>query len=466
MTTHETDALVLGAGPGGYVAAIRLGQLGVRTLIVEKEAFGGVCLNVGCIPSKALITAAKLVERMRGAEAMGIRASDVTVDLAKLQAWKGGVVRRLTGGVEYLLKENKVKTLRGEARFVAPNRVEVKTPDGIDVVEAKQVIIATGSRPVEIPGFAFDGRSILSSTGALALERVPRRLLVIGGGYIGLELGIMYSKLGSELTVVEMMDQLLPGMDPEMVKVVHRGLKKKKVTVHLESKALEWKKAKDGLEVKVQTGKGTLTIETDVILVTVGRRPNTENLGLETIGVAKDGPFVRVDAEMRTSVPGVFAIGDIVGNPMLAHKASKEGEVAAEVIAGKAAAFDARAIPAVVFTDPEIAVVGLMEAQAREKGRDVQVGKFPFTAIGRALTTGETEGFVKTIVDAKSKDLLGVGIVGPEASELVAEAALALEMGASVEDLALTIHAHPTLAEAMMESAKAALGEAIHAVNP
>jgi dihydrolipoamide dehydrogenase len=466
MAKHTVDALVIGGGPGGYVAGIRLGQLGVKTLVVERGRFGGVCLTVGCIPSKALISAAKLVEKARGGGAMGITCSDVKVDLGKMQEWKGGIVDRLVGGVEYLLEKNKVATLRGEAKFVSPNEVDVKTEDGVERVEAKNVVIATGSRPVPIPGFDFDGEHVLSSTDALALEQLPGKLLVIGGGYIGLELGIMFSKLGTELTVVEMMDQLLPGMDPDLVKVVHRGLKKKKVPVHLGAKALGWKKGKKGgVEVEVDTGKKTETLTADAILLTVGRKPNVENLGLEEIGVAMRDGFVGVDERMRTSVPGVWAIGDVAGNPMLAHKASKEGEIAAEAISGKPSAMDVRAIPAVVFTDPEIAYAGWTEAQARDKGHEVQVGRFGFTALGRALTMGENEGFVKTVVDAKTKDLLGVGIVGPEASELVAEATLALEMGASVEDVALTIHAHPTLAEAMMESAKAALGEAIHALN-
>jgi len=466
MSNHKTDVLVIGAGPGGYVAAIRLGQLGVKALVVEREFFGGVCLNVGCIPSKALITAAKLVEKIRSASEIGISTGEVDVDFAKMQEWKAGVTKKLTGGVESLLKANKVETLRGEARFLEPHKVEVKAAKETHTVEAKSVIIATGSRSTEIPGFEVDGKLVLTSTEALALEKVPDRLVVIGGGYIGLELGMMYQKLGTEVTVVEMMDQVLPGFDADLAKAIQRSLKKKKIDLMLESKALGYEKTKAGVEVRVETKKKqTEKLEADHVLVTVGRKPNTENLGLEEIGVELDGAFIRVDERMQTSVEGVYAIGDVAGDPMLAHKASKEGEVAAEVIAGKPTVLDVRAIPAVVFTDPEIATAGLSESEARERGHDVAVGKFPFTALGRALTTRETEGFLKVISDAKTRELLGVAIVGPEASDLIAEAGLALEMGASVEDVALTIHAHPTLAEGMMEAAKAALGEAIHAIN-
>lgn len=466
MATHKTEALVIGAGPGGYVAAIRLGQLGVKTMIIEKQYFGGVCLNVGCIPSKALITAAKLVEKMRHADEIGISAGDVKVDFGKMQGWKKGITDKLSGGVEFLLKQNKVETLEGTARFKTPHIVEVDTGNGIDTVEAQNVIIATGSRSVEIPGFETDGKYVLSSTEALSLTKIPKKLIVIGGGYIGLELGMMYDKLGTEITIIEMLDSVLFGFDPDLSKVVQRNLKKKKVAVHTEARATGWKKTKSGVAVTFVDKKGKEhTVEGDHVLVTVGRRPNTENLGLEDIGVKMDGAFIEVNDRLQTSVANVYAIGDVVGNPMLAHKASKEGEVAAEVIAGKPSVLDVRTIPAVVFTDPEIATAGMSETEAREKGYDVTIGKFPFTALGRAMTTRETDGFVKVIGDKATGDLLGLAVAGPEASELIAEAGLAIEMGASVEDIALTIHSHPTLAEGMMEAAKAALGEAIHAVN-
>lgn len=465
MATHKTDALVIGAGPGGYVAAIRLGQLGVKTMLVEKEYFGGVCLNVGCIPSKALITAAKQVEKTRSAADIGIEVGEVKIDYAKTQKWKQGISDKLSGGVKFLLENNGVTILEGEAKFKTPNKVEVKTKDGVDSIEASNTIVATGSRSVEIPGFEYDGKLVLSSTHALALSKIPKKLVVIGGGYIGLELGMMFQKLGTEVAVVEMMDQVLPGFDADVVKQLSRNLKKKKIAVHLETKALGYEKKKGGVAVRIEKGGKESTLEADHVLVTVGRRPNSENLGLEDIGVQIERGFIQVNEKLQTNVPGVYAIGDVVGNPMLAHKASKEGEVAAEVIAGKPTVFDVRAIPAVVFTDPEIAAVGLSEAEAKEQGYDVEVGKYGFAAHGRAMTTRETDGFIKVIGDRKTHDLLGVTIIGPEASDLIAEAALALEMGASVEDIALTIHAHPTLGEAMMEASKGALGEAIHALN-
>ncbi len=466
MATHKTDVLVIGAGPGGYVAAIRLGQLGIKTMIVEKEYFGGVCLNVGCIPSKALITGAKLVEKISHAAEIGISVGDVSVDFSKMQEWKSSVTERLTSGVRTLLKANKVDLLEGTARFKTPKVVEVETANGVETIEAGSTIIATGSRSIQIPGFDVDEKLILSSTGALALDKVPSKLVVIGGGYIGLELGMMYRKLGTEVDVVEMMDQVLPGFDADLSKLVSRSCKKQKINLHLQAKALGWKKKGGGVEVEIEDKNGkSKKLEGDHVLVTVGRRPNSENLGLEEIGVTLERGFIQIDEKLQTSVPGIYAIGDVAGGLMLAHKASKEGEVAAEVIAGKATVMDVRAIPAVVFTDPEIATAGMSESEARAEGYDVKVGKFPFTANGRALTTRETEGFLKVISDAATDELLGVAIVGPEASDLIAEAGLAIEMGAAVEDIALTVHAHPTLAEGMMEAAKAAHGEAIHAVN-
>jgi dihydrolipoamide dehydrogenase len=467
METLHYDAVVLGAGPGGYPCAIRLAQLGVKTLCIEREYWGGVCLNVGCIPSKALITAGKRVEEIKHADAMGIVVGEPTVDMAKLQAWKSTVVGKLTGGVRQLLRANKADMLLGEARFVGPRSLEVATPDGSRRVEAKNVVIATGSRPVEIPGFSFKDARILDSTKALALPEIPKRLAVIGGGYIGLELGMMYAKLGTKVTVIEAMDQVLPGFDPDVVKVIERRLKKDKIAVFTQAQALGWEEGDDGAVLKYKTAKGEQTLAADVILVTVGRRPNTDAIGLDTVGVAMEGRFIKTDAQLRTNVPGVYAIGDCTTGLMLAHKASHEGEIAAEVIAGHAAANDAKTVPAVVFTDPEIATAGLMEHEARAKGFDVKVGKVPFAAIGRALTTNETDGFVKVVVDAaRHHRVLGVTICGPHASDLISEAALAVEMDCEALDIGLTIHPHPTLGEGVMEAAKAAIGQAIHVVNP
>ncbi|HEY3130820.1 MAG TPA: dihydrolipoyl dehydrogenase [Acidobacteriota bacterium] len=464
MSTKQVDALVVGGGPGGYAAAIRLAQLGMKTSLVERTRLGGVCLNVGCIPSKALISASKLVEKIRTAEIMGISAGPVKVDLKKMQQWKTGIVDKLTGGVAQLCKGNGVEVIQGTARFKNREEVEI-TGDVNTTVRAKSFVIATGSSSVELKGFEFGGR-ILGSTEALALSEIPKRLAVLGGGYIGLELGTMYAKLGSQVVVVEMMDQLLPGFDPEIVRVLAQKLKKQGVTAYVNAKATKVDQRKDGIKLTIQMGDKSEAVEADYLLVTVGRRPNSENLGLDAAGVKVDSRgFIPVDKSLRTSVSNIYAIGDVVGNPMLAHKASKEAEVVAEVIAGKSAQLDYRGIPAVVFTDPEVATVGMSEKEAKEKGHETAVGKFPFAASGRALSVNEPEGFVKIVTDEKTKEILGVHIVGPDASDLIAEAVLAIEMGAYAEDIALTIHAHPTLAESVMEAAKVSLGEAIHVLN-
>jgi dihydrolipoamide dehydrogenase len=464
MTTRY-QAIVIGAGPGGYPCAIRLAQMGVKTLIIEKENWGGVCLNVGCIPSKALITAAKRYEEITHANTMGIRVDGlVSVDMGALQGWKDSVVKKLTGGVAQLLKGNGADRVIGTARLVGPNRVAVRTESGETVYEADHVVLATGSRPIEIRGFSYADARVLDSTKALALSEVPRSMVVIGGGYIGLELGSVYAKLGTKVTVVEGTDGLLPGFDPDATKLIARNLKKAGVETLLSHKALGWEAIENGVRVSVEGASGPRTIDADYVLVTVGRRPNTEQLGLEDLGITMAGPFVAVDEQRRTSAPWLFAIGDVAGQPMLAHKATHEGEVVAEVIAGHDVKYDARVVPAVVFTDPEVAVAGMMEHEAAAKGA-IKVGKVPFAAIGRALTTGETEGFFKVVIDAASHRVLGVTIVGSHASDLISEAALALELDAEALDIGLTIHPHPTLGEGVMEAAKAALGEAVHVMN-
>lgn len=467
MSENHYQAIVIGAGPGGYPCAIRLAQQGVKTLCVEKQYWGGVCLNVGCIPSKALITAGKRLKEIQEASVMGfVIDGDVSLDMEKLQAWKGTVVDKLTGGVRTLLKGNKADMAVGTAKVTGKGQVTVTAEDGSETVyTADHIVLATGSRPIEIPGFAFADAPILDSTKALALDQVPEHLMVIGGGYIGLEMGSMYAKLGAKVTVIEMQDQLLPGFDKDVVKLITRKLKKAGVTIHLKSKALGWEKTDAGVALNIETPKGPERLDGDYILVTVGRRPNTENLGLEDLGVEKDGPFVKVDKQLKTSVPGLYAIGDLVGNPMLAHKATHEGEVVAEVIAGHDVQYDARTVPAVVFTDPEIAVAGIDEPTAKKEGLDVKIGKVPYAAVGRSVTTNETDGFYKMIIDAKTHRILGVTIVGSHASDLISEAALAVEMDAEALDVGLTIHPHPTLGEGMMEVAKAALGEAVHIIN-
>ena len=467
MGTRTFDAVVIGAGPGGYVAAIRLAQLGKKTALVEKESLGGVCLNWGCIPSKALIAAANLVEEIRGAAERGIVAESPRVDVGKLREFKNAVVKKLVAGVGTLEKGNGVEVVKGTATFVAPSAVEVSSGDGEKQrLEAPAFIVATGARPVEIPGFAFDGKDVWSAREAVDLPEVPKRLVCIGGGVIGMELGIVYAKLGSQVTFVEALPQILTGVDPEAVRLLQKGIRRRGGTVHVNAKAKGYERKGGALVVHLEVDGKAQDLECDRILVGVGFRPNAGGLGLEQVGV-KIGPkgFVEVDEQFRTSVPSIFAVGDLVAPPFLAHKASKEGEIAAEAIAGMKSAKDWVALPGAIFTDPEIGTVGLSEDEARAQGYDPIVGKFPFAALGRAIAIDHTEGFVKVVGDRASKLLLGVTLCGPEASDLVAEATLALEMGAYLEDVALTIHAHPTLPEAFMEACKAALGEAIHALN-
>ncbi|MSP54585.1 MAG: dihydrolipoyl dehydrogenase [Myxococcales bacterium] len=464
-STHYT-AIVLGAGPGGYPCAIRLGQLGVKTLVVEREYWGGVCLNVGCIPSKALITAGKRLEEFQHADAMGIEfTGSLSVNMTKLQAWKSTVTGKLSGGVRTLLKGNKVEMLEGSARFIGPHELEVTTKDGPKRFTADHIVIATGSRPIEVPGFSFKDARILDSTKALALPQLPKRLAVIGGGYIGLEMGSMYRKLGSEVTVIEMADQVLPGFDPDVVKLIARKLKKSGVVVHTHAQARGWEETDDGAALTYKTPDGEQTLTVDAILVTVGRRPNTDQLDLEKTGVKMAGRFIETDKQLKTSVAGLYAIGDCTTGLMLAHKATHDGEICAEVIAGHKAFNDAKTVPAVVFTDPEIATAGLQEHEARAAGFDVRVGKVPFAAIGRALTTNDTDGFIKVIANRVDGRVLGVTIVGPHASDLISECVLAVEMECELRDIALSIHPHPTLSEGIMEAAKAALGEAVHILN-
>lgn len=473
IETIETNTLVIGAGPGGYVAAIRLGQLKVPHVLVEKGELGGTCLNVGCIPSKALISASKLVEQIRHGKSIGIEVSDVRIDLGRMMAWKDTVVGKLTGGVGGLVKGNGGQIVRGLARFVGPHEAVVSGAEGRETrIRFEHAIIATGSVPSPISGFAFDGENVLGSTEALAFSKVPEKLVVIGGGYIGMELGGVWQRLGSQVTVVEYLDQLLPGFEQDLVRPVAKRFKEAGGEVLLSTRAIGWDRGEGGAgrRVKVHLEERASgqrkVLECDHVLLTVGRRPLTDGLDLERVGLTTDAQgFLTVDGAQRTAVPHVFAIGDVAGQPMLAHKASKEAEVAAEVIAGHPAAYDFRAVPAVVFTDPEIATVGLSVKDAKAAGHEVAVGRFLFAANGRALSLNDTDGFVRVIADKATGVLLGFEAVGPEVSNLVAEAALAIEMGAQASELGQTIHAHPTLAEAVMEAANAALGQAVHALN-
>jgi len=467
--TKTYDAIVIGGGPGGYVCAIRLGQLKQKTLVIEKDEPGGVCLNWGCIPSKALISAAGFVEKAKHAGAMGIKVGGVEVDVNAMQDWKGGIVKRLTGGVRQLLKGNGAELLAGTATITGPNTVSVVKADGTtESFEAtKGIVLATGSTTIEIPTFKFDGKQVIGAKEAVSLREIPKRLCVIGGGIIGLELGMVYQKLGSQLTVLEALPTILTGIDAECAKLVERKINKLGGKIHTGAKALGYEKQADGsLAVKVDVGGKTETVVCDVLLVAVGMRPVSKGLGLEAVGVTIDAKgFVPTDKEGRTNVKSIFAIGDVSGPPLLSHKASKEGEVVAEVIAGHKAAKDWAAIPGAVFTDPEIAMVGITADEAKAKGIEVTVGKFPFAALGKAMAINETEGFVKVVADKKTKQVLGVHIAGPEASTMISEAALGLEMAAFLEDFAMTIHPHPTLGEALMEASANAMGAAIHIAN-
>jgi dihydrolipoamide dehydrogenase len=463
--TQNAEAVVIGGGPGGYVAAIRLGQLGKEVVLVEKGNLGGVCLNIGCIPSKALIRLAKLKYRVEAAKQIGFEVTGVQLDMTKIQSWKENVVNRLVSGVEYLCKGNHVRIIKGEARFTGRNTVEVNASTGTETIETKNTIIATGTRPVEIPGFKFDGINVISTTEMLSLRQVPKNLVVVGAGVSGLEMATMYAQLGSKVIVIELLDQLLPGvvLDAEIIRIVERAFRKLGIEYHVNSRAKEYRDGK--VYVTLEDGKET-EFPSDKVLVSVGRRPNSDQLGLEKTGVKTDQHgWIQVDKKLQTNVPGIYAIGDVVGPPLFAHKASKDGVIAAEVIAGLNSEADYRGIAWAIFTDPEIASVGLTEAQAKEKGYEPIIGKFPFAALGRAMLAGETEGFVKIVANKESELVLGVHIVGPEASDLISEAALAVEMGATLEDIGFTIHPHPTLPEAIMEAAEAAKGKAIHIVQ-
>ncbi|HRP80043.1 MAG TPA: dihydrolipoyl dehydrogenase, partial [Aquamicrobium sp.] len=457
--------LVIGAGPGGYVCAIRAGQLGLDTVIVEMGKPGGTCLNVGCIPSKALIHAAdeffKVREIAQGHDPLGISLTAPAIDMAKTVAWKDGIVGRLNTGVAGLLKRARVKSIEGRARFRDGKTVEVETETGTQVIRAETIVIATGSVPVELPFLPF-GDKVISSTGALALKTVPANLAVVGGGYIGLELGTAFAKLGAKVTVVEALPRILPLYDSDLVKPVAKRLAELGVTVLTEAKAKGLSPQGDALLVETEGGQ-TQAIAADHVLVTVGRRPATEGWGLKEIDLDMSGPFIRIDERCRTSMRGVYAIGDVTGEPMLAHRAMAQGEMVAEIVAGHRRSWDKRAIPAVCFTDPEVVWVGLSPDEARQTGADVKIGQFPLSANGRAMTLQGEAGFVRVVARADNHLVLGIQAVGSGVSELSAAFALAVEMGARLEDIAGTIHAHPTQSEGFQEAALKALGHALHA---
>lgn len=458
------DAIVIGAGPGGYPCAIRLAQLGKKVAIIEKDTVGGVCLNVGCIPSKALIKASSTFEKMQKADGMGFKVKGVEVDFKGLQEWKQSVVNKLTGGVSQLLKGNKVEIIKGEASFVSKNELSVKSSEGVQSLVADHIVVAVGSSPIEIPGFKFDEKNILSSTGALALDKPVSSVIVVGAGYIGLEIGTYLAKLGTQVTMLEQAPRILSGYDPDVGKVVERNLKKRNVNVITGATAKSVKEKGGMMVMEVEVEGKIQTIQAEKVLVTVGRKPNVMP-GMEKAGVSVDRGFIKVNDRLQTNVAGIYAIGDVAGQPMLAHKATKEALVVADVIAGKKTKYDVKAMPAVIFCEPEVATVGLSETEAKAKGITTFAGSFPFAALGKAIATGEVDGFTKLIGDKKTGRLIGAVIVGPEASTMIAEMALAIEAGLQVEDVALTVHAHPTLGEATMEAAEVALGHAIHVIN-
>lgn len=461
----ETDTLVIGAGPGGYVAAIRAAQLGQKVTIVEKGTLGGVCLNVGCIPSKALISAGHRYEIAKGSDEMGITAQEVKVDFSKVQEWKAGIVKKLTGGVAGLLKGNKVDIVQGEAYFVDANTVRVMDEKSAQTYNFKHAIIATGSRPIELSNFKYSKR-VLDSTGALALKEIPQKLVVIGGGYVGVELGGAYASFGSEVTILEGADEILNGFEKQMSALVKRKLKKKGVEIITKAMAKGVEEKEDGVTVTYEAKGEEKKVEADYVLVMVGRKPNTDEIGLEQVGIEMtDRGIIKTDKQCRTSVANIFAIGDIIQGPPLAHKASYEGKIAAEVISGHPSEIDYLGIPAVVFSDPELASVGYTEKQAKDEGIDVTAAKFPFGANGRALSLNETDGFLKLITRKEDGLVIGAQIAGPSASDMIAELGLAIEAGMTAEDLAMTIHAHPTLGEVTMEAAEVALGSPIHIVK-
>ena len=453
----ECQLLVLGSGPGGYTAAFRGADVGLDTVLVERyETLGGVCLNVGCIPSKALLHAAAVIDEAEAMAAHGVSFGKPKIDIDKLRGFKSKVVGQLTGGLSTMAKQRKVRTVQGVGSFVSPNELEVEGKDGKKLIRFEKAVIAAGSQSVRLPAFPWEDERIIDSTGALELKDVPKKLLVVGGGIIGLEMATVYAALGSEVTVVEFMDQIIPGADADLIKPLAKRLATKVKGIHLKTKVVEAKATKKGIEVSYEGENIPETTLFDRVLVSVGRSPNGNKIGADKAGVAvTERGFINVDTQMRTNVPHIFAIGDLVGQPMLAHKATHEAKVAAEVAAGMKTHFDARVIPSVAYTDPEIAWVGVTEREAKEKGLKIGVGKFPWAASGRAIGIDRTEGFTKLLFDEETHRVVGGGIVGPHAGDLISEVALAIEMGSEAADIGLTIHPHPTLSESVGMAAEA-----------
>ena len=468
MARESTQIAVLGAGPGGYAAAFYAADLGMQVALVDQERNpGGVCLYRGCIPSKALLHVAKVIDEARHAGGWGVAFGEPKIDLAKLRSFKQGIVDKLTAGVGQVARLRKVKYLQGRATITGPHSMTVAGAEGSVDLQFDHCVLATGSQPTRVPSLSLDSPRMLDSTSALELADIPRSLLVVGGGYIGLELGTVYATLGSKVSVVEMTPGLLPGADRDLVNVLQKRLEKLLTAIRLNTKVVKVVEEADGIRVTFDGGDGSSDQVFDRVLVAVGRRPNSDIPGLQSTRIRVDPKgFIETDAQRRTTEPSIFAIGDVAGEPMLAHKASHEARVAIEAIAGHKAVFEPLAIPAVVFTDPEIAWCGLTEAQATERGMETETAKFPWGALSRAITVDRPEGLTKLVLDRKSGRVLGVGIVGAGAGELIAEGVLAVEMGATAEDMKLTIHPHPTLSESLMESAEVFFGQSTHVYKP
>ena len=457
----HAEVVVLGAGPGGYTAAFRAADLGKQVVLIEKHAaLGGVCLNVGCIPSKALLHVAKIINEAEEVSHHGVTFGKPKIDIDQVRGWKESVITKLTGGLAALAKQRKVQVVRGTGKFTSPNSIAVQTADGEKIVTFDNAIVAAGSSVARIPGFPYEDERIIDSTGALALKDVPKRMLVIGGGIIGLEMATVYEALGAKISVVELMDQLMPGADKDMVKPLHNRIAKRYEAIMLKTKVTKIEATKSGMKVTFEGEQAPAEPQVyDKVLMAVGRRPNGREIAAEAAGlVVNERGFIPVDKQMRTNVPHIFAIGDIVGDPMLAHKAVHEGKVAAENIAGHKAFFEPMTIPSVAYTDPEVAWMGLTETQAKAQGIAYEKGVFPWAASGRALSIAREEGSTKVLLDPDTRRILGAGIVGVNAGELIAEAVLALEMGADMEDIGLTIHPHPTLSETFNFAAEMAEG--------
>ena len=469
---QQFDAVVIGAGPGGYHGAMRLGQLGKKVICIDRDDVGGVCLNWGCIPTKALLHVGEVIRHIERAEAIGLKVPKAEVQRENVAKFKNDVVSANVNGVKTLFKANGVEFMRAEASFKSPTEIVAKRENGeSETIKAQTVVIATGSAPVDVKAWPRDGKTIISSDDAVKLERIPKKLLVIGGGVIGLEFATVYKRLGAEVLVVEMMPQILTGTDLEIGKTLGRILKKQGIEIMLNTKVGSLEKKGDTVRATLNgegTGGKDEVREFDMALVAVGRRPVTDNLNLKAAGLQTDERgFIATDLQQRTSVPNIFAIGDVTGAPLLAHRAMKQGVVAAEVISGdKSAAFDPVAVPNCIYTDPEVATAGLSEEEAKAAGHEVRIGKFPLAASGRARTMNESEGLIKLVADAKSDLLLGMHIVAPQAESMIGEGLIALEMGATLEDIGLSVHPHPTFTEGIMDAAEAAHGKAIHLINP